>query len=82
MGDFEVIMFSQTSGVRIPPPPPTYNSVRFFSALYVMSNMFFSAGYCFSQEFFCMLFSSGNQSARYFFSEITHKRLKSQIVGP
>ena len=48
-----------------------------------MSNIFFSAGYCFSQEFLCILFSSSqNQSAGYLFSEITHKPFKSQIVGP
>ena len=46
-----------------------------------MSNIFFSAGYCFSQEFLCILFSSRNQSPGYFFSEITHKPFKSQIVG-
>ena len=47
-----------------------------------MSNIFFSAGYYFSQEFRCMPISSRNQSAGYFFSEIIHKPLKSQIVGP
>ena len=46
---------------------PTYNAVRFLSALYVMSDIFFSAGHFFSQEFICMLFSSRNQSAGHFF---------------
>ena len=54
----------------------------FFSALCVMSNIFFSAGYFLSQEFLCILFLSQNQSAGYFFSEITYKPLKTQIVGP
>ena len=40
MGDFEVIIFSQTSRVRN------------FSALYVMNNGLFSAGYCFPRNFF------------------------------
>ena len=36
----------------------TYNGVRFFvSAWYVMSDIFFSAGYCFSEVFPCKLFS-------------------------
>ena len=65
MGDFEVVFFSQTSGVWNFFPP--YNGLRFFSGLYVMSNIFFSACFCFSQEFLCMLFSSRNQSAGYFF---------------
>ena len=65
LGDFEVVFFSQTSGVWN--FFPLYNGVRFFSGLYVMSNIFFSACFCFSQEFLCMLFSSRNQSAGYFF---------------
>ena len=81
MGYFEVIIFSQTSGVRIFFPLIRRCKI-FFSALCVMSNIFFSAGYCVSQEFLCMLVLSRNQSAGYFFSEITYKPLKTQIVGP
>ena len=62
--------------------PRLITGVRFFGALYVMSDTFFSAGYCFSQEFLCMLFSSRNHSSGCFFSEITNNPLKTQIVGP
>ena len=77
MGDFEVIIFSQTSGVRIFFPLIRRCKI-FFSALCVMSNIFFSAGYCVSQEFLCMLFLSRNQSAGYFFlkSPINPSKLK------
>ena len=37
----------------------------FFLALYVMSNIFFSAGYCFPQKFLCILFSFRSQAAGY-----------------
>ena len=61
--------FSQTSGIS-------------FSALYAMSSdIFFSAGYHFSQVFPCQLFSPRNHSAGYFFSENTHNPLKSQMIG-
>ena len=72
MGDFTDFVcigriFSQSStGVRN--FCPTYNGVRFFfSALYVVSDIFFQCRIFFSQEFICMLFSSQNQSARPFF---------------
>ena len=73
--------FSQTS-LELEIFSPRYKRYKiFFSALYVMSDISFSAG-CFSPEFICMLFSSRNQPAGHFFSEITHNPLKSQMVGP
>ena len=72
MGDFTdlvwVRIFSQTSQ-ELEIFSPTYNGVRFFffSTLYVLGNIFFSAGYYFSQEFICMLFSCRSQSGGYFF---------------
>ena len=51
---------------------PTYHGVRLLSALYVMSDVFFSAGY----------FSPRNLFAWVFPLEITHNPLKSQMVAP
>ena len=47
-----------------------------------MSNIFFSAGYCFSREFLCMLFSSRSQSAGYFplKSPITPQKSNSRPI--
>ena len=42
----------------------TYNGVGFFSALYVMSDIFFSAGYYFSQVFLCKPFPPRNHVPR------------------
>ena len=84
MGDLvEVIIFSQTSGAEGPRAleleffSTTYNGVRFFSALYVMSNIFSGQDISF-QEFLCMLFCSRNQSAGFFFlkSPITPSKVK------
>ena len=51
-------------------------------AVDVMRYIFFSAGYCFSQEFLCMFFSSRNQSAGYFFlkSPITPSKVKQSAL--
>ena len=71
MGDFTDLVcigriFSQTS-LELEIFSPTYNGVRFFfSALYVMSDIFFQRRIFFSQEFICLLFSSRNQSAGHF----------------
>ena len=59
-----------------------YNSVRFFfSIVYVMSDIFFSAGHYFSQLYPCKLFPLEIRMQD-IFSEITHNPLKSQKVGP
>ena len=42
---------------------PRYNGVRFFSALYVISDIFFRAGYLFPRNLFACFYSSRNQSA-------------------
>ena len=70
-------IFSKTS-LELEMFSPTYNGERFFSALNVMSDIYVSAGYFFSQEFICMLFSSRNQSAWHFFvnSPIILSKLK------
>ena len=71
MGDFTDLVcigriFSQTS-LELEIFSPTYNGVRFFfSALYVMSDIFFQRRIFLSQEFICLLFSSRNQSAGHF----------------
>ena len=73
IGDLvKVIIFSQTSGVRSF-FPPTYNDVRLFSALYVMSNIFSVQDIVFDRNFFAGFFSSRNQPAGYFF-------LKSPLI--
>ena len=86
MGDFTDlvcigrIFFLNLSGVRN--FSPTYNSVRFFfSALYVKSDIFFSAG-CFSPKNLFACFFPLEISLQDIFSEITHYPLKSQMVGP
>ena len=43
------IFFPQTPGAMF--FAPAYNGRKFFSASYIMSDIFFSAGYCFSQYF-------------------------------
>ena len=60
MGDFSDLVcigriFSQTS-LELEIFSLTYNGVRFFSALYVMSNIFFSAGYFSPRNLFACLF--------------------------
>ena len=71
MGDFTDLVcigriFSQTS-LELEIFSPTYNGVRFFSALSVMNDIFLSSGYFSHQEFICVLLSSRNQSAGHFF---------------
>ena len=54
----------------------TYNSVRFFfSILYVMREIFFSAGYYFSQVYPCKLFPLKISLQEIFDSENTHNPL-------
>ena len=48
----------------------------------VMSDIFFPAGYDFSQSYPCKLFRLEISLEDIFFSEITHNPLKSQMVGP
>ena len=60
---------------------PRYNGVSFFQH-YTSWAIFFSVQDVFSQEFICMLFSSRNQPAGHFFSEIIHSPLKSQMSAP
>ena len=67
MGDFEVIILSQTSGVRI--FFPSYEGVRYFFPHYASRNFF-------------VCFFSLEISLQHIFSEIIYKRLKTQIVGP
>ena len=53
----------------------TYNGVRFFfSVIYVIREIFLSAGYYFSQVYPCKFFPPRNQSSGYFF-------LKSSITS-
>ena len=60
----------------------TYNSVRFFfSIVYVMREIFFSAGYYFFQVYPCKLFPLEISLQEIFDSEITHNLLESQIIG-
>ena len=82
MGDFTNLVwrriFSQTS-LELEILSPTYNGVRFFSALYVMSDIF-SVRDIFSHLFAC--FFTLEISLQDIFSEITHNPVKSQMVGP
>ena len=85
MGDFTDLVcigriFSQSS-LQLEIFSPTYNGVRFFSALYVMSDIFFSAGYFSPRNLFACFFPL-EISLQDIFSEITHNPLKSQMVGP
>ena len=74
-------IFSQTS-LELEIFSPTHNGVRlFFSALYVMSDIFFSAGYFSPRNLFACFFLL-EISLQDVFSEITHNPLKSQMVGP
>ena len=80
MGDFTDLVwgriFSQTS-LELEIFSLTYNSVRsFFSALYVMSDIFFSAGYLFLRNL-CACFFPLEISLQDIFSEIIHNPLKS-----
>ena len=82
MGDFTDLVwgknFSQTS-LELEMFSPTCNGVRVFSALYVMSDIFFQYRIFISQELFIgMSFSSRNQSAGHFFlkSPITPSKVK------
>ena len=80
MGDFTDLVwgriFSQTS-LELEIFSLTYNSVRsFFSALYVMSDIFFSAGYLFPRNL-CACFFPLEISLQDIFSEIIHNPLKS-----
>ena len=59
-------IFSQTS-LEFEIFSPVYNGVRFFFSIIRLERYFFSVQDIFSQEFICMLFSSGNQSAGHFF---------------
>ena len=45
---------------------PVYNGVRFFFSI-IRPERYFSVQDIFCQEFICMLFSPGNQSAGHFF---------------
>ena len=61
----------------------TYNGVRFFQALYSMKDIFLQCRIFFLARYLlARIFSPRNQSAGYFFSEITHTPLKSQTFGP
>ena len=73
---FNLRIFSQTS-LELEIFSVRYNGARFFSALYIMSDIFFSVG-CFSQEFICTFFPSQNQPAGHFFqkSPITLSKVK------
>ena len=80
MGDFIDLVwgriFSQTS-LELEIFSLTYNSVRsFFSALYVMSDIFFSAGYLFPRNL-CACFFPLEISLQDIFSEIIHNPPKS-----
>ena len=61
---------------------PRYKRYKIFFQHYTLWAIFLSVQDVFSPEFICMLFSSRNQPAGHFFSEITHNPLKSQMVGP
>ena len=63
-----VRIFSQTSRLELEIFSLTYNGVRFFffSIIYVMSDIFFSAGYYFSQPYISLqAFPTQNQSTGY-----------------
>ena len=87
MGDFTADLvcigriFSQTS-LELEIFSPTYNDVRFFfTASYVMSDIFFSAGN-FSPRNLFACFLPLEISLQDIFSDITHNPPKSQMVGP
>ena len=86
MGDFTDLVwgriFSQTS-LELAIFSPAYNGVRFFfPALYVMSDIFFTAGYLFPRNYLFACFFPLEIRLQDIFSEITHNPLKSQMVGP
>ena len=60
---------------------PQYNGLRFFSALYAMSDIFFSAEY-FTPRNLLVCFFPLEISLQDIFSDITHNLLKSQMFGP
>ena len=83
MGDFTDLVcigriFSQSS-LQLEIFSPTYNGVRFFSALYVMSDIFFSAGYFSPRNLFTCFFPL-EISLHDIFSKITHSPVKGQMV--
>ena len=84
MADFTDLVwefFSQTS-LELERFSPRFNGVRFFfSVLYVMSDIFFSAG-CFFPGIYFHAFFLPKSACRTFFSEITHNPLKIQMVDP
>ena len=82
MGDFTDLVcigriFSQTS-LELEIFSPTYNGVRFFfSALYVMSDIFFSAGYFSPRTLFASFFLSKSVCTMFFLkSSITPAKVK------
>jgi len=65
MGDLVWVRFFFPKPLELEFFSPTYNGVRFFFlVLYVMSDIFFSAGYYFSQVFLCKTFSPRNHVSR------------------
>ena len=75
------IIFFQTS-LELEIFSRTYDGIRFFfSALYVIGDIFFNAGYLFSHEYICMLFRL-EISLQDIFPETTHNPLKIKMVGP
>ena len=81
MGDFTDLVcigrtFSQTS-LKL----EFFSLYNFFSALYVMSDNFFSVGYFSPRNLFACFFPL-EISLQDTFSEITHNPLKSQMVSP
>ena len=61
----------------------TNNDVRFSSSIIRLEiYIFVSEGIFFASYFLGRIFFPQNQSTGYFFSEITHTPLKSQMVGP
>ena len=82
MGDFTDSVcveriFSQTS-LELEIFSPTYNGVRFFfSALYVVSDVFFSTGYFSPRNLFASFFLSKSVCAMFFLkSSITPSKVK------
>ena len=61
---------------------PTYNGVRFFSALYVISDIFSVQDIYFQGIIYLHAFFPVEISLQVIFSEINHNPLKSQMVGP
>ena len=83
MGDFTDLIcagriFSQAS-LQLEMFSPTYNGVRFFSALYIMSDIFFSARY-FSPS--VRAFFLSKSVCRTFFSEIIRNPSKVKWSAP